>query len=87
MPDFSINQSVDSVKGYPIDFIGLKHVPSQMVRFQIPPLILCKDNIFVVFDRFSSIKCLSITENLVNAKLLVVGKLLADGKLFLLVNI
>ena len=33
----------------------------------------------IIFDRFSSIKCLSFTKNLVNAKLLVVVQLLADG--------
>ena len=51
-----------------------------MTNFQLPKLF--EDDIFVIFDRFPSIKCLSITNNLVNAKLLVVGKLLADGKLF-----
>ena len=39
MPDFNLNYSVDPVEDYPIGFIGLKHVPSQMVRFQIPTLI------------------------------------------------
>ena len=41
---------------------------------------LFEDDISVIFDKFSSIKCLSITKNLVNAKLSVVGKLLPDGK-------
>ena len=35
----------------------------------------------IIFDRFSSIKCLSFTKNLANAKLLLVVELLADGKL------
>ena len=39
--------------------------------------ILFEDDIFVIFNRFSSIKSLFITKNLVNAKLLVAGKLLA----------
>ena len=55
---------------------------------------LFKDDISVIFVRFSSIKHLSITENLANAKLLVfsklltrskilaAGKILADGELF-----
>ena len=43
---------------------------------------LFEDDISIIFDRFSSIKCLSITKNLAKAKHLVVGKLLADGKLF-----
>ena len=34
-PGFSLNDYVDPVEGYPIGFIGLKHVPSQIVRFQI----------------------------------------------------
>ena len=38
---------------------------------------LFEDDISVIFDRFSSSKCLSITKNLANAKLLVVGKHLA----------
>ena len=42
---------------------------------------LFEDGISVIFDKFSTIKCLSTTKNLVNAELLVVGKLLADGKL------
>ena len=41
---------------------------------------LFEDDISVIFDKFSSIKCLSITKNLVNAKRSVVGKLLPDGK-------
>ena len=41
---------------------------------------LFEDDISVIFDRFSSFKCLSIVKNLVNAKVVVVGKLLADGK-------
>ena len=43
---------------------------------------LFEDDISVIFDRFSSIKCLLMSKTLVNAKPLVVGKLLADGKLF-----
>ena len=43
---------------------------------------LFEDDISVIFDRFSSIKCFSITKNLANAKFLVVGKRLADGKFF-----
>ena len=40
-----------------------------------------EDDISLTVDRFPSIKCLSITKNLVNAKLLVADQLLADGKL------
>ena len=43
-------------------------------------------DISVILDRFSSIKCLSISKSLVNAKLLVVGKLLTDGKLVLVAS-
>ena len=39
-----------------------------------------EDDISLIVDRFPSIKCLSITKNLVNAKLLVADQLLADGK-------
>ena len=41
---------------------------------------LFKNDISVIFDRFSSNKCLALTKYLLNAKLLVFGKLLADGK-------
>ena len=44
-------------------------------NFQWPELF--EDDISVIFNRFSSTKCLSIAEKLANAKLLVVGKLLA----------
>ena len=44
---------------------------------------LFEEDMSIIFDRFSSIKCLSITKNLVNAnKHLVIGKILAEGKLF-----
>ena len=39
-----------------------------------------EDDISVIFGKFSSIKCLSIAKNLVNAKLLTDGKLLVVGK-------
>ena len=61
-----MNYSVDPVEGYPIGFIGLKHVPSQMVRlvrFHVP-----------------FIKCLSITKNLVVSELLADGKILVARK-------
>ena len=38
------------------------------------------DGIFVIFDKFWSIKGLPITRNLVNVILLVVGKLTLHGK-------
>ena len=43
---------------------------------------LFKDDISVIFDRFLSMKCLSITIILVVGKCLVDGKLLADTNLF-----
>ena len=39
-----------------------------------------KNDIFVIFDRFSSIKCLYVNKNLVNAKLLADGKILVGSK-------
>ena len=60
--------------------LGLgKYYRLRVVDFHRPKLF--EDDITVMFDRFSSIKCLSITKNLVNAKLLVVDKLLLDDKL------
>ena len=47
-----------------------------VVDFHWPKLF--EDYISVIFDKFSYIKCLSITKNLLNAKLL------ADGKLFVM---
>ena len=42
-------------------------------NFQQPKLF--EDDISVIFDKFSSTKCLSTTKNLANDKLSVVGKL------------
>ena len=39
------------------------------------------DHISVIYDIFLSIKCLSFTKNLANAKHLIVGIFLADDKL------
>ena len=48
---------------------------------------LFEDDISVIFDRFSSIKCIFITKNLVNTKPLADGKVLETSKHLLDTNL